>query len=66
MADMGWRRLGRTEMKVRSLGLGCAFFGGNQSSDEATFEGVRRGIDLGLNFGGVSMFLFRIPGFCDK
>jgi aryl-alcohol dehydrogenase-like predicted oxidoreductase len=50
MADMGWRRLGRTEMKVRSLGLGCAFFGGNQSSDEDTFEGVRRGIDLGLNF----------------
>lgn len=37
-------------MKVRSLGLGCAFFGGNQSSDEDTFEGVRRAIDLGLNF----------------
>ena len=50
MAELEWRRLGRTEMKVRSIGLGCAFFGGNQSSDEDTYEGVRRAIGLGLNF----------------
>jgi len=50
MAELEWRRLGRTAMKVRSLGLGCAFFGGDQSSDQDTYEGVRHAIDLGLNF----------------
>jgi aryl-alcohol dehydrogenase-like predicted oxidoreductase len=37
-------------MKVRSLGLGCAFFGNNQVTDQDAYDGVRRSIDLGLNY----------------
>ncbi|MEE2752554.1 MAG: aldo/keto reductase [Candidatus Latescibacterota bacterium] len=50
MAELGWRRLGRTNLKVRSLGLGCAFFGNNQVTDQDAYDGVRRAIDLGLNY----------------
>lgn len=37
-------------MKTRALGLGCAFFGSQSVTDEDAYEGVRRAIDLGLNF----------------
>jgi len=50
MAELGWRRLGRTNMKVRTLGLGCAFFGNAKVTDQDAYDGVRRAIDLGLNY----------------
>ncbi len=50
MVELDWRRLGRTEMKVRSLGLGCAFFGSKDVTDQEAYDGVRRAIDLGLNY----------------
>jgi len=37
-------------MTPTALGLGCAFFGGGQSSDEDTIAGVRRAVELGLNY----------------
>ncbi len=37
-------------MMPRALGLGCAFFGGDQSSDADTVEGVRRAIELGIDY----------------
>ncbi|MDA1097292.1 MAG: aldo/keto reductase [Chloroflexi bacterium] len=50
MKELPWRRLGRTEMKVRALGLGCAFFGSKEVTDQDAYDGVRRAIDLGLNY----------------
>ncbi len=50
MKDLEIRRLGRTGIRSRALGLGCAWFGSKQSSDRDTVEGVRRAIDLGINF----------------
>ncbi len=50
MAELGWRRLGRTKMSVKALGLGCAFFGSQNVTDQDAHDGVRRAIDLGLNF----------------
>ncbi|MDA0337866.1 MAG: aldo/keto reductase [bacterium] len=44
------RRFGRTAMTPSALGLGCAFFGGGQSSDAETITGVRRAIELGINY----------------
>lgn len=44
------RTMGRTGMTPRALGLGCAFFGGEPSSDRDALEGVRRAIDLGLDY----------------
>ena len=44
------RRFGRTGMTPVALGLGCAFFGGDRSSDADTVDGVRRAIDLGLDY----------------
>ena len=32
------------------LGLGCAWFGGDKSSDKDTIEGVRHAIELGLDY----------------
>ena len=51
MAELERRRLGRTEMRPRALGLGCAFLGspGKATAREAV-EGVRRAIELGINF----------------
>jgi aryl-alcohol dehydrogenase-like predicted oxidoreductase len=37
-------------MKVRALGLGCAFFGSERVTDQDAYDGVRRAIDLGLNY----------------
>jgi len=44
------RTLGSTGMTPRALGLGCAFFGGEPSSDKDTLEGVRRAIELGIDY----------------
>lgn len=50
MAELETRRLGRTEMRPKALGLGCAWFGAAHHTDRDAIEGVRRAIELGINF----------------
>lgn len=51
MVELETRRLGRTEMKPKALGLGCAFLGSPQRVDEdGAIEAVRYAIDQGVNF----------------
>jgi aryl-alcohol dehydrogenase-like predicted oxidoreductase len=50
MTELPRRRLGRTEMRPRALGLGCAFFGQPYHTDEDAIEGVRRAIELGIDY----------------
>jgi aryl-alcohol dehydrogenase-like predicted oxidoreductase len=51
MTPLETRRLGRTEMKPKALALGCAFFGHKENvTDKDAIEGVRRAIELGLNY----------------
>lgn len=51
MAELEIRRLGRTEMRPRALALGCAFFGQRDGvTDGDAIEGVRRAIELGVNY----------------
>ncbi len=51
MAGLETRRLGRTEMRPKALGLGCAFLGTPQRvSEEGAIEAVRHALDLGINF----------------
>jgi len=50
MAELGTRKLGNTGITTRAVGLGCAWFGSDKSSDRDTVEGVRRAIELGIDF----------------
>jgi aryl-alcohol dehydrogenase-like predicted oxidoreductase len=50
MAELEIRRLGRTEMRVKALGLGCAPFGEARHTDQDAIEGIRQAIELGINF----------------
>ena len=50
MGELTTRRLGNTGMEPKALGLGCAYFGGDKSSDRDAIEGVRHAIELGLNY----------------
>ena len=50
MPELEARRLGRTEMRPKALGLGCAFFGASHHTDRDAIEGIRRAIELGINF----------------
>ena len=50
MAELERRQLGRTGMTPCILSLGCAWFGSDKSSDQDTVEGVRRAIELGMDF----------------
>lgn len=50
MSQLPKRPLGRTGMAPSALGLGCAFFGGDLSSDAETVAGVRRAIELGIDY----------------
>jgi len=50
MAELGTRQLGNTGITTRAVGLGCAWFGSDKSSDRDTVEGVRRAIELGIDF----------------
>ncbi len=50
MPELETRRLGRTGMQPKALGLGCAWFGSADNTDRHTVEGVRRAIELGVNF----------------
>ncbi len=50
MAELERRRLGNTGMTPKALGLGCAFFGGGNVSDEEAVAGIRHAIELGLDY----------------
>jgi len=51
MPELETCRLGRTEMKPKAIGLGCAFLGSPQRvSDDESIVTVRNAIDRGLNF----------------
>ncbi|MCC7262960.1 MAG: aldo/keto reductase [Candidatus Latescibacteria bacterium] len=50
MAELERRRLGRTGMTPKALGLGCAFFGGTNVSDQEAVDGIRHAIELGLDY----------------
>lgn len=51
MPELETRRLGRTELTPKALGLGCAFLGSPQRvSDDTGIATVREAIDRGINF----------------
>ena len=50
MSAIERRPLGQTGMTPVALGIGCAWFGSDKSSDADTIAGVRRAIDLGLDY----------------
>ena len=50
MPDLETRRLGRSEMKPKALGLGGGHLGWPHLSDENSVATIRRAIDLGINF----------------
>jgi len=50
MAELERRRLGRTEMCPLAIGLGCAFCGTDKYSDREAVEGIRRAVELGIDF----------------
>jgi len=55
MAELQRRRLGRTEMRPRAPGLGCAYFGAGHHTDREVIEGVRRAVELGIDFVDTSL-----------
>ncbi|MEW6356047.1 MAG: aldo/keto reductase [Planctomycetota bacterium] len=50
MAELQQRKLGKTGITPKALGLGCAWFGSGKSSDCDAIEGIRRAIELGIDF----------------
>ena len=48
MNGLETRRMGRTEMRPRSLGLGAAFLSDN--SEAEAVRAIQRALELGLNF----------------
>lgn len=50
MAELEIRRFGRTEMRVKAMGLGCGPLGEPRRTDQEAIECVRRAIELGINF----------------
>lgn len=50
MPELETRRLGRTEIRAKALGLGCASMGRPDRTDREVIEAVRRAIELGINF----------------
>lgn len=48
MRPLETRRLGRTEMRPRALGLGGAFLG--QGTEGETIQAIHRAIELGINY----------------
>lgn len=51
MADLEIRRLGRTEIKTKALGLGCAHLGNpDRATDEEAVATVREAIERGIDF----------------
>ena len=49
MTALEERRLGGTEMRPNSIGLGAAWWG-RHSSEQETIAAIHRAIDLGINF----------------
>ena len=53
MADLEVRRLGRTEMKPKALGLGCGYLGEKQRvPDEEAVATIREAIERGYEASG--------------
>ena len=50
MPELETRQMGATGMTPKALGLGCAFFGAAELTDEVAVEGIRRAIELGLDY----------------
>ena len=50
MPDLEIRRLGRTEMKPKALGLGGGHLAGPEQADEDAIAMVRGAIERGINF----------------
>ena len=51
MPELETRRLGRTELTPKAIGLGCAFLGSPQRvSDDVGIAAVREAIDRGIDF----------------
>ncbi len=50
MAELPVRKMGRTGMHPKALGLGCASFGTKHVSDEEAVEGIHRAVELGLDY----------------
>ena len=50
MPDLEVRRLGRTEMKPKALGLGCGHLGNPQRPDEEAVTTIREAIERGIDF----------------
>src|SRR5437773_8806284 len=49
---MEYRRLGKTDLRVSAIGLGCSRFGsvGQAGGDEAALRLVGQALDAGINF----------------
>ena len=50
MADLEVRRLGRTEMRPKALGLGGGYLGDPKSPDAEAVETIHEAIERGINF----------------
>ena len=50
MPELQTRMMGATGMTPKALGLGCAFFGTDDVTDEVAVEGIQRAIDLGIDY----------------
>jgi len=50
MAELETRRLGRSEMKAKALGLGGGHLAGPEQSDEEAIALIRGAIERGVNF----------------
>ena len=50
MADLEVRRLGRTEMRPKALGLGGGYLGDPKSPDDKAVETIHEAIERGINF----------------
>lgn len=50
MPELERRSLGKTGLRPKALGIGCAWFGSEKSSDTDTKLGLHRAIELGLDF----------------
>ena len=50
MPDLEVRRLGRTEMNPKSLGLGCGYLGNPKRADQEAITTIRHAIEKGINF----------------
>ena len=50
MPDLEVRRLGRTDMNPKSLGLGCGYLGNPKRPDQEAITTIRHAIEKGINF----------------